>query len=169
MRMLQTLFALILVTALCGCGAAGGQDTTQPSGEAQEGEAMEITSFSFTHTGMSTDECFRYSAEQTEEGVRLYTEELFVNGLIVDTLIDEPILEQLGEIAGKYHLDQWDGFDKSNKRVTDGSRFSLSVELADGSTISARGNNKFPDGYADAKGEICALFEDLIDRYKNQH
>ena len=130
---------------------------------------MKITSFSFTHTGMSAEECFRYSAEQTEEGVRLYTEELFVNGLIVDTLIDEPILEQLGEIAERYRLDQWDGFDKSNKRVTDGSRFSLSVELAGGSTISAQGNNKFPDGYADAKGEICALFADLIGRYGNQH
>ena len=130
---------------------------------------MEITSFSFTHTGMSAEECFRYSAEQTEEGVRLYTEELFVNGLIVDTLIDEPILEQLGEIAGKYHLDQWDGFDKSNNRVSDGSRFALSILLADEKTIFAQGSNKFPDGYADAMGEICALFEDLIERCKNQH
>ena len=130
---------------------------------------MEIIFFSFTHTGMSTEECFRYSAEQTEEGVRLYTEELFVNGLIVDTLIDEPILEQLGEIAGKYHLDQWDGFDKSNNRVSDGSRFSLSVELADGSMISASGSNAFPEGYSDAETEICALFEDLIGRYGNQH
>ena len=168
MKILKTLLVFALAASLCGCGTAGGQDTTQPSGEAQKGEPMEITSFSFTHTGMSTDECFRYSAEQTEEGVRLYTEELFVNGLIVDTLIDEPILEQLGEIAGKYRLDWWDGFDKSNNRVSDGSRFSLSVELADGSTISARGNNQFPDGYTDAKGEICALFEDMIDRYGNQ-
>lgn len=129
---------------------------------------MEITSFSFTHTGMSTDKCFCYSAEQTEEGVRLYTEELFSGGFIVDTIIDEPVLEQLGEMAGRYRLDRWDGFDKKNRHVMDGSRFSLSVELTDGSTISASGSNAFPEGYSDAEQEIRMLFEDLIDRHGNK-
>lgn len=168
MRKHQLLYLLILIIALCGCGKK--EDPVQlPKEIPEQGEAMEIILFSFTHTGMSTAECFLYSAEQTEDGIRLYTEELFSGGLIVDMIVDEPVLKQLGEIAGKYRLDQWDGFDKINKHVMDGNNFTLSVTLADGKTISAHGSNSFPDGYGDAKQEICALFEDLIDKYGNQY
>ena len=167
MRKLQLMYLLILIITLCGCGKK--EDPVQlPEEIMVEEEPMDIISFSFTHTGMSTEECFSYSAEQTDDGIRLYTEELFSGGLIVDTIIDEPILEQLGEIAGKYRLDKWDGFDKKNKHVMDGNNFSLSVTLADGETISAHGSNSFPDGYSDAKQEICELFEDLIDKYAYQ-
>ena len=162
MKKIQLIFLCLLMIALCGCGKI-----VEPEEVPATGEPMEITSFSFTHTGMSTEECYLYSVEQTEDGVRLYTEELFSGGLIVDTIVDEPVLEQLGEIAGKYRLDKWDGFDKDNKRVTDGNNFSLSITLADGKTISAHGSNRFPDGYDNAKQEICELFEDLIDKYAN--
>lgn len=172
MKILHTLLSFVLIMALCGCGEISEPPLTQqPAQEMQEmkeAEPLEITSFSFTHTGMSTDECFCYSAEQTEEGVRLYIEELFSGGFIVDTIIDEPVLEQLGEMAGRYRLDRWDGFDKKNRHVMDGSRFSLSVELTDGSTISASGSNAFPEGYSDAEQEIRMLFEDLIDRHGNK-
>ncbi|MBE5874725.1 MAG: hypothetical protein E7287_10040 [Lachnospiraceae bacterium] len=160
MKKLQLLFVLILMIILCSCGKKE---------KTIEGETMEITLFSFTHTGMSTEECFLYSAEQTENGIRLYTEELFSGGLIVDKIVDEPVLEQLSEIANKYHLDKWDGFDKKNKHVMDGSDFSLSVTLADGKTISAHGSKSFPDGFADVEREIRGLFEDLIDRYGNRY
>ena len=167
MRKLQLMYLLILIITLCGCGKKE-VPVQLPKEKLNPGETMEITLFSFTHTGMSTEECFLYSAEQTEDGIRLYTEELFSGGLIVDTIVDEPVLEQLGDIAGKYRLDRWDGFDKSNKHVMDGNHFSLSITLADGKTISAHGSNRFPDGYSDAKQEICELFEDLIDKYANR-
>ena len=167
MRKLQLMYLLILIITLCGCGKK--EDPVQlPEEIMVEEEPMDIISFSFTHTGMSTEECFSYSAEQTDDGIRLYTEELFSGGLIVDMIVDEPVLEKLGEIVGKYRLDLWDGFDKTNKRVMDGNSFTLSVTLTDGKTISAHGSNRFPDGYDEAKQEICALFEDLIDKYGNQ-
>lgn len=167
MRKLQLIFLWLLVIALCGCGKKDAP-VQQPNEIPAQGEAMEITAFSFTHTGMSTEQCFLYSAEQTKEGIRLYTEELFAGGLIVDTIVEEPVLEQLGEIAGKYRLDKWDGFDKSNKQVMDGNQFSLSVTLADGKTILAHGNNRFPDGYEEAKQEICLLFAELIETYADR-
>ena len=163
MKKLQLIFLCILMIALCGCSKK-----EEPEEIVIMVEPMEITLFSFTHSGMSTEQCFLYSAEKTDEGIRLYTEELFSGGLIIDTIVDEPILEQLSGIADKYHLNRWDGFDKNNKHVMDGTCFSLSVTFADGKTISAHGNNSFPDGYDDAKQEICALFEDLIDKYSNK-
>lgn len=166
MKKFKYIYVLILMMILCGCRKKADLEQL-PEEIPLQGETMEITLFSFTHTGMSAEECFLYSAEQTEDGIRIYTEELFSGGLIVDTIVDEPVLEQLGEIVGKYRLDRWDGFDKSNKHVVDGNNFSLSVTLADGKTISAHGSNRFPDGYGDAKQEICELFEDLIDKYAN--
>jgi len=163
MKKFQLLFVWILLIALCSC-----RKKTDPGEMQVQGGPMEMISFSFTHTGMSTEQCFLYSAEQTEDGIRIYTEELFAGGLIVDKIVEEPVLEELGKIASKYHLDRWDGFDKNNKHVMDGNNFSLSVTLADGRSISARGSNRFPEGYSDAKQEICELFEDLIDKYANQ-
>lgn len=166
-RKIQLMYLLILMITLCGCGKKEVL-VQSPKETLKQEEAMEITLFSFTHTGMSTKECFLYSAEQTEAGIRLYTEELFSGGVIVDRIVEEDILKKLGEIAGKYRLDRWNGFDKSKKQVKDGNTFSLSITLADGNTISAHGSNRFPDGYSDAKQEICELFEDLIDQYGNQ-
>lgn len=168
MKVLKVLLAILAVMGLCSCRVPGGGEPAQPPEENwQEGEPLEMTFFEFSHTGSSTEECFLYSAKQEGGGTRLYTEGLFSGGLIVDTVIDEPVLEQLGEIAGKYRMDRWDGFDKSSANVMDGSSFSLSITLADGTTVSARGSNKFPDGYGDAEREICTLFEELIDRYGN--
>jgi len=161
MKKRQLLLGLFIMIVLCGCGKK--EEPVQPSEEISvKGEPMKITAFSFRHTGMSMEECFLYSAEQTKDGIRLYTEELFSGGLIVDTIVDEPILEQLGEMVGKYRLDKWDGFDKTNKHVRDGNSFSLSFTLVDGKTVSAYGNNSFPDGYTDVKREICELFENLV-------
>jgi len=167
MKKFQLIFVWMLMMVLCGCSKKA-EPEQQPEKMQEQAEPMEITAFSFTHTGMSTEECFLYSAEQTKEGIRLYTEELFSGGLIVDITVDEPVLEQLGEIADKYQLNKWDGFDKSNQHVMDGNQFSLSVTLTDGKTISAHGNNRFPDGFGDAKQEICELFEGLIGKYANQ-
>ena len=125
MKKSQLIFLWILMIGLCGCGKKEEQGEIL-----MIGKSMEIVAFSFTHTGMSTEQCFLYSAEQTEDGIRLYAEELFSGGLIVDAIVDETVLEQLGKIASKYRLDRWDGFDKNNKHVMDGYNFSLSVTLA---------------------------------------
>lgn len=125
-----------------------------------------IKSFSFSHSGMSTDQIYSYSAEQAENDVHLYLE-LNAGNQIVDVVVAEPVLERLGEIAGKYRIDRWDGFHKTNDMVLDGEGFSLYIVLADGSTISAGGSNAFPENYGNAESDICRLFEDLIDQYGN--
>ena len=133
MKKRQLLLGLFIMIVLCGCGKK--EEPVQPSEEISvKGEPMKITAFSFRHTGMSMEECFLYSAEQTKDGIRLYTEELFSGGLIVDTIVDEPILEQLGEMVGKYRLDKWDGFDKADRRVQDGKGFELHIRYDDGQT-----------------------------------
>lgn len=170
MKIIQLLSVIILIAAVVLCGCNKTKTPAEfPEEPIPEGEPMEITSFSFTHTGMSTEECFQYEVEETENGIILHTEELFSGGFVLDTLIEEPILEQLGEITGRYRMDLWNGFEESNRHVMDGSNFSLSIMLKDGTSISARGNNRFPTGYQNAESEIVTLFEDLIDKYGNKY
>ena len=64
MKKFQLIFLCILMIAICGCGKKEEPEEMQMMEEPRE---MEITSFSFTHTGSSTEQCFLYSAEQTEE------------------------------------------------------------------------------------------------------
>ena len=162
--------ALILLVLVVGCGLVKKPATDKPpEGETAEGgEPVEITAFSFSHGGSSTFECFFYSAQLEEGKTHLYTEGLFSGGPILDIMTDDPLLERLGEIVGKYGLVEWDGFNKTESSVMDGSNFSLDLTLADGTTVSANGSNSFPSGYSGAYGEICALFEDQIQLHESE-
>ena len=73
--------------------------------------------------------------------------------------------ERLGELAGACHLLRWDGFDKNKKNVSDGSTFTLSFTLADGTVVSAHGNNAFPENYADVYPAIRALYDELMEEH----
>ena len=126
---------------------------------------MEITSFYFSHTASSTDGCWCLQLTLEESGTRLHAEELFSGGRIADTVIEDNVLEQLGEVMGAYHVDRWDGFDKKNKHVMDGSNFYLSITLADESTISAHGSNSFPENYSDVLSVIRSLYSELMEQY----
>lgn len=163
-------YGLILCIPLCaaalflfGCKAKPSPPMQPEVIEA--GDPLDILSFSFSHGGSSTDQCFSLSAEQTEAGTRLYAEGLYSGGPIVDEVIEDPLLEQLGKIAGQYRLDLWDGFNESDSMVMDGSNFSLSMTLADGTSVYAHGSNAFPSGYGDAEREILQAFTPLIARY----
>ena len=149
--------ALVLAVLLVGCAG-----TAQPE---SEGEALEITSFSFRRTASYADGCYRFCVAREEGGVRLYAEELFLGGRVADTMIGEEILKRLGELAGTYHVDRWDGFDKSKSAVNDGSSFTLEITLADGSTISAHGNNSFPEYYPEFSAAVEQLHSELMEQY----
>ena len=159
MRPITILLLVCTGLALCGCGAAS------PAQPETGGDPLEITAFSFYHTASSTDGCYSLTLTREETGTHLYAEELFSGGRIADAMIADDVLERLGELAGTYRVDRWDGFDKNNKRVMDGSTFTLSVTCSDGTTISAHGNNAFPENYADVSAEIRTLYDELMAQY----
>ena len=159
MRPITILLLVCTGLALCGCGAAS------PAQLETGGDPLEITAFSFYHTASSTDGCYSLTLTREESGTHLYAEELFSGGRIADAMLADDALEQLGELAGTYRVDHWDGFDKNNKRVMDGSTFTLSITCSDGTTISAHGNNAFPENYADVSAEIRTLYDELMAQY----
>ena len=78
---------------------------------------------------------------------------------------NEPRLFDAGFAAGllrcieEYDLESWDGFHESNPYVLDGEGFSLEMRFADGTFVSASGDNSFPKDYYGVTNEIEAIFE----------
>ena len=157
------LLLLILVIFVCACSS--GKAGEPPQENPPAGDPMDIASFSFQHSASMAGDCYMFTVAKKDGEIHLYAEEQFSGGRIVDTMIEEPVLTQLGEMVGIYHIDLWDGFDKSRRDVLDGSSFSLEVTLADGSTICARGNNSFPQQYSEVYAVVWELYTGLMDRY----
>ena len=160
-NIILTAVCAALLLLLCGCGAA--QEPS--SGVETDGEPMDITVFSFSHTASNAEECYRFQVSREGDEVRLYAEELFYGGRVADTAIDAAVLEQLCELAGTYGVADWDGFDKTKRNVRDGSGFALELLLEDGRTVSASGSNAFPENYAEVRGEIRALYTELMEKH----
>ena len=74
---------------------------------------------------------------------------------------DAAFLERLTEIANKYEIGSWDGFEKYDRNVMDGSSFSLSIYTESGQEIDARGYMKYPKNYGEAMEEIKCLFDEI--------
>ena len=158
-------WAVLLILLLCGCSLMKRPTPVSPSPSETEDEPLNITSFSFTHSASNADACFRFQITREEEGVRLYAEELFLGGRIAEATVGADIPEQLEALCATCRIRRWDGFDKSKSHVSDGSSFTLAVTLADGSTLSARGSNAFPDNYSDFYSEILTLYTQLMEQY----
>jgi len=157
----------LILLLLCGSLAAllGGCGAERPAQPEEPGEPLDITAFSFCHTASFAGDCFALTLTREDDHTHLYAEELFSGGRIADAEIESDALERLGELAGTCHLLRWDGFDKNKKNVSDGSTFTLSFTLADGTAVSAHGNNAFPENYADVYPAIRALYDELMEEH----
>ena len=79
--------------------------------------------------------------------------------------MEEDLLAELMEIAKNCEVNLWNGFHKTNSYVLDGDGFGISMTFADGTVLSASGNNSFPKGYMEVHQQVVALFEDAVERY----
>ena len=70
----------------------------------------------------------------------------------------------LEELCRKHKIVRWNGFDKNNRRVLDGSGFNLRVKFKDGKEVEADGSNAFPNGYRDFVKDMGELFKPEEDK-----
>ena len=122
-----------------------------------------ITSFCYSHSGSSTIEMYSYEIEDDEESGRTVVNYEFNNGFNTYALpADEELMQQLSAVVDDHNLRKWNGFDKSNSLVMDGSGFYLRIDFSDGTQIMARGSNRYPTGYGEAVDAIDDLFLDYL-------
>ncbi len=77
--------------------------------------------------------------------------------------VDQETIDKLVEIFTEYNVSSWDGFDRVDQYVLDGSSFSFKVVTKDKKTISAHGYMKYPNNYFKVISEISDIFEELDD------
>ena len=75
--------------------------------------------------------------------------------------VDTEFCEKLEELLEKYDVGSWDGFDKVDRDILDGSSFSLSITMKNGDSINASGYMKYPKHYRDFVVDLAKLYEML--------
>ena len=75
--------------------------------------------------------------------------------------IDKKYVEELEQLLKKYKVGKWNGFEKYNKNIMDGSSFNLFIEMKNGDKIEAKGYMKWPDNFNKVKSELDYLFKQI--------
>ncbi len=78
--------------------------------------------------------------------------------------LDKRTVNKIVKIFDKYHVNRWDGFDKNDPNVLDGTSFMFNLKLDDNKTISASGYMKFPNNYHEVINELSDILEKDYDR-----
>ena len=121
-----------------------------------------MESFSFSHSGMRTDSIYILTAEKTGHGWQAELS-LFCGEKLYTLPMSQAEADGLAALLDAHDLWSWNGFDKVDKRVLDGTGFDLNIRFADGKELTASGSNAFPKGYNEAKASIKAFFVQLME------
>lgn len=77
--------------------------------------------------------------------------------------IDKSYLEELAKIINDNEIYKWNGFDKSDKNILDGSSFTLEVNYSNGKTLKAHGYMKYPKNYNEGHKVLSDFLEQIIE------
>ena len=76
--------------------------------------------------------------------------------------VDESFVRELEAVLNAQNIGAWNGFNKTDDGVMDGNGFHLNIYMNDGTSVSASGYMKWPDGYREASAAIAALFAAVL-------
>lgn len=123
-------------------------------------EIKDIRNFSFSYGGGSMkDSGITYQLEW-KDGV--HTAIVKASGVALEDAprikVDEAFVVELETFLRENHVEKWNGFNKSDKHVMDGSGFSFSLSTMDSQFISASGYMKYPKNFNSVCEGISAIF-----------
>ena len=128
-------------------------------------EKVEITNikyFEYYHSaGMMMNSDKRYILEKVKDSYKITVKK--VNEppeSAITKKVTKNFANDLESILKKYNVEKWDGFNKSDPNVLDGSSFSITINMMDGNHISAHGYMMYPKDYGKVVKEIKELFEE---------
>jgi hypothetical protein len=80
--------------------------------------------------------------------------------------VNKDFSEKIKDVLVKYHVENWNGFNKNDKNVLDGDSFSISITMKNGDDIHASGYMRWPDNYKNVVNEIDNIFMDIYNSNK---
>ena len=147
--------ALLVLCGLFGCGKKDDLIGTDGAGPSAPDNESGVVALSFTQSSSPRGDQYTYVFKQEGDGVLfLYTSLLFTDDEEKSVPADGAVLGKLTDLYRSLRLAEWDGFNKSDRSVLDGTDFSLSVTFADGKTLYAAGSNAFPERYGTFRDEL---------------
>lgn len=120
----------------------------------------EITFFSYSYGGSELYSVERYEAKLVGDHTQLV---MVRPGAEIEYTFTESadFMKKLTEIANACNIGSWDGFDKHDKNVMDGSSFHISLTTRDEKSVSASGYMKYPENFGTSIAQIEELFLDI--------
>ena len=141
---MRRCLSVILLMMILGVSVAAGAETAGADGHA-------LTRLCFSRWGEMrprTWEVLRegdgYTIREDEGEPRPFASELAA---------------ELAQAVADYDMESWSGEYSTGYEVLDGECFSLEMEFADGMTVSASGDNAFPEHYNEATGAMNDIFQ----------
>ncbi len=154
--------ALALFLTLFGCGKRGDLVGSDGVGKGAPGNESGVASLTFSVSESPRGDRYICTLRETEDGaVFLYTSLLFTKDEEKSFPADGAVLSELTDLYRSLRIAEWDGFDKSDRSVLDGTDFTLSITFRDGKTLHAAGSNAFPQNFAAFRREM----EEIARRY----
>ena len=139
-----------LLSILPFLSCAQGGDKPQPH----------IVHFNYNYDGTIGGNNHRYKLDVQDGQAKLTIEDMmhWDYGEMTDT-IDMSFVQALEAMCDKHDVSKFDGFNKTNPHVCDGSGFSLYIKYDNGKSVSAHGMNSSPRGYHEFAGDMYELFK----------
>lgn len=121
--------------------------------------------FSFHNDGTIGGDTYNYTVgEQDGKFIFTYEHMMLRDYGEMKAEMSAEQMDALQELYRRHDLSKWDGFDKFDRNVCDGSGFSLYVNLSNGFTMRAHGMNEFPKGFREFCRDMEAVFKPICDR-----
>lgn len=144
---MRRFLSFILVMIACVAFVAAGAEPADAGGHA-------LTRLSFSRWGEMRPRTWEVVWDA--DGCTLREDEGEPRPLAAD------LAEALRQVVSDCGMERWEGVYDTGYEVLDGECFVLELEFADGATVSARGDNAFPDSY----DEATAAMDDIFRREK---
>ncbi len=151
---------LTLFGGLFGCRSGIGEKGENGLGIFAKTNASGLTGFSYSYDGTIGGNNYSYDVRKMPDGKIVFNYESmeYPDYGEMKKEVGQALLDRLEEIYREQKICRWEGYNKYNPNVCDGSGFSLRFSFADGKSMSAHGSNCYPNGYrefADAMHSIC--------------
>lgn len=142
-----------------------GEEGTDGEGSRAAENASGIVRFSYSYNGSIGGNSYTYKIDARTRPVQIKLEHmLYPEYGEPEGEVGDDFLKLLEGLCRRCGIASWNGFNKYNKYVCDGSGFSLSIQYADGKVLTAHGSNSFPKGYREFKNALDALFEPEVEK-----
>lgn len=125
-------------------------------------EISNLKSFEYAYSaGMTVNGYSRYKVDCSDKCIAIIKPVNLAEEEAKEIKLSKKQISKLEKILKKYEVNKWDGFNKSDPNVLDGSSFGISIVMQNGDTISAHGYMKWPKNFSEVSKELDKMFEGL--------